>query len=1166
VYDGWVLELCYSPPYGSWGGESLFLEKYFKTEAVYNINRSFEIISANVDNDRYADVILIYNNMSPTILNLLTHDKPGYIVYHGSPYGLLHDPNIDVHFFNDDSYDEFSIGDFNADGKIDVLGLAKSGSFNQICNNELTMVSSPQWGLNSYQNPFTKRVTADINNDGLTDIIETYPSANTDITVNNSLNIIANGGGLVANSSSNIFVPFTTNFPTVNYGILGNKIFPDNELYSVFPIDYNGDGQVDLILGDIATQPDFWKGHTDKNESDWYFYKNVNGSFVYDTKIHWDQAIPRGNGATVMDVNFDGCLDLVVPKGSGFVAFTMPHANQRNLVNSITNGMGQTQSFSYTNYSDYDSYEGGGSVRNLKSPMILVKSFTDTNDDIIEYEFKEGKIHTDGKGFLGFSTVIEKNQLKNSKLTSNYVVDENYYRMNLESQIVSTYDDDPISTLTQSNETKVVNAAKKRFIPVVSSQTNTDELRDITSVSEDLNYDSDWNVTKSKTTVGDISTTINTSYKSRIEGGPLYLPETVTVTKEKGTEKNIRRTDYKYNLNGNLIREVKDSLDLNKQLLDENKLITEYKVFDEWGHATEIDITANGNTRKSTLQYTDNGYYLKTKTNNLNEDTHYEWDNDKGTLKNESDNWGHVTSYNYNKWGQLEETIFPDGNRTVSFLQWPSSDIEFGPSYGSYSESSGSSPKWIWYDYQGKKIVEESLGLDGKKIGIVTDYNPEGKVSVVYQPTFDYYSEWHEAATYTYDDYGRVKTITTPMGLTSYDYSHNDNKKVTFIQTPEKTTETTINDAGQIVANKVNGKAVVYDYYASGLTKSSTPEGGIGLSMEYNLQGNRVKLDDPDAEIIESKYDGFGNLLWENQKVHKPNQYVKTTNNYNSQTGLLECVLREGKVNETTVYTYDSDNNHKSRIKTIEISGKHKQTFSYDDLGRVTNTKEEIDGRTYNQGTTYDALGRVRKEIYPTGYYTINSYDNYGNHVETKDGAGRSIWKAIDENAKRQLLHESRGGKITKFDYDQRGFPTGISTEGVIKASYLFDARGNLEYRTNELDPSNVQKEVFRDVSNNYDYDAQNRLTKWCIYKNGTLVKTNTINYNRTTGNIESKSDLADCTMNYGEGNGKPHALTTITPNPNTTTGLPNSIPTDELTVGYTDFKKIATLDEGAKH
>ena len=119
--------------------------------------------------------------------------------------------------------------------------------------------------------------------------------------------------------------------------------------------------------------------------------------------------------------------------------------------------------------------------------------------------------------------------------------------------------------------------------------------------------------------------------------------------------------------------------------------------------------------------------------------------------------------------------------------------------------------------------------------------------------------------------------------------------------------------------------------------------------------------------------------------------------------------------------------------------------------------------------------------------------------------------------------------------------------KNVIDMSYSFNAKGNLEYRTDRL---TNQKEVFA-------YDGMNRLTNWDLYKSDALVKQNNLQFN-DAGNIASKSDLGSLYMNYGEDGKGPHALTSIS-------GVPKNFPADDLNVTYTDFKKINTLAEGDK-
>ncbi|MGI5975809.1 MAG: RHS repeat domain-containing protein [Paludibacter sp.] len=228
------------------------------------------------------------------------------------------------------------------------------------------------------------------------------------------------------------------------------------------------------------------------------------------------------------------------------------------------------------------------------------------------------------------------------------------------------------------------------------------------------------------------------------------------------------------------------------------------------------------------------------------------------------------------------------------------------------------------------------------------------------------------------------------------------------------------------------------------------------------------------------------------------------------------------------------------------FSGQHKQTFTYDNLSRVINVKEEIDSKVFNQSTQYDALGRIRKETYPSGYFTVNHYDDHcGILAEVKDKYNRRLWKVNSENAKGQITQVQQGDKTTTLGYDNKGMPTSIQASGVVNMTYFFNNNGNLDYR---IDSLTNQKEVFQ-------YDGMNRLTHWNIYRNNALVKSDSMVYHTTKGTITSKSDLGNFTMTYGE-NGKPHALTSIS-------GVPTGFPASDLNVTYTDFKKIKTLSEG---
>jgi len=232
------------------------------------------------------------------------------------------------------------------------------------------------------------------------------------------------------------------------------------------------------------------------------------------------------------------------------------------------------------------------------------------------------------------------------------------------------------------------------------------------------------------------------------------------------------------------------------------------------------------------------------------------------------------------------------------------------------------------------------------------------------------------------------------------------------------------------------------------------------------------------------------------------------------------------------------------RLKNIKLVDKNEQTFTYGDFDRVSQMVETIGDRSYATQARYDALGREKQYAYPSGYTITNHFDGNGYLIEVTDDKNRSLWKALDANVYGALTSDSKGGKASTYTYDDRGFLTGIKAAGIINSKYSYNTKGNLDYRIDSLG----QREDFA-------YDGQNRLTKWNVTRNGTITY-DSIRYD-TKGNIQTKSNLGNLTMNY-DVNGRPHALTSIA-------GAPSAIPYDSLGITYTDFKKVATLCEGNK-
>jgi RHS repeat-associated protein len=161
------------------------------------------------------------------------------------------------------------------------------------------------------------------------------------------------------------------------------------------------------------------------------------------------------------------------------------------------------------------------------------------------------------------------------------------------------------------------------------------------------------------------------------------------------------------------------------------------------------------------------------------------------------------------------------------------------------------------------------------------------------------------------------------------------------------------------------------------------------------------------------------------------------------------------------------------------------------------------------------------------------------------------------------VLHTLKGGDITSsYEYYDNGFLKRFSATNIVDMEYVYDGLNNLYSRE---DKKTFQKEVF-------GYDDFNRLTNWNVTCNG-VETAHSLIYDGL--NIQSKSDLLDAnenplTLNYGEPNslGASNTMINATPGPHALTsisGEPTNFPANNLSITYTDFKKIKTLTEGNK-
>ncbi len=980
----------------------------------------------------------------------------------------------------------------------------------------------------SYKNPFT---LGNLNNDQYPDLVyrrdddQTWCSA------------INRGDGT-----------FST---TILSNISGKKnSSSDNEKDEAYIVDINNDGLNDIVIGDeyvvgSTYTHTFWK----------YYYLTDNGYVNKKEGLNGYRALKGHNGFG--DYNNDGVVDWIRYNNEEEKVYVLKNGiglNQ-NLLTNVSNGYGVTTTIDYSRLVPGDKGIYSISSTNddyshiVKSSYYpLVSSYTE-GEQSYSLAYEDCIYSKKRNSLLGFLKTSLKNETTG-------IETESVQSLNTDYSIIipdkTTVKNGSSIASVKSQKFLLEDKGSKRYVTKLHSQKEEDRLKGITKLVTYNEYDDYLNPKKITTefvgsTVKEIQ---STNYVTRGSWCP-NKPSRITLTKYKGAESEPRIVDYLYDANGNLTKETKD-------VGDKNAVETEYLLINDFGNAKTVKVAVNGKSRSTTYVYSTDGRFLKEKTNGQTGfTTKYNYNETTGFLNSEeSVHLNLKTAYQYDGFGRLIKTTYPDGTYTVNALQWRNSDGPANAKYYSYTETTGESPQWTWYDKLGREIRKDYFGFDtSKKIGIETTYDSKGRLFTTSRPFYIGGASVVENR-YTYDSFGRVKMQISPMGRTDYDYSTTRQTKVT---TPSGSKTEVINSAGQLTESIVNDRKVTYTYWPSGLVRTSTPENGVAVETFFDAQGNRVKLIDPNAGTIDSEYNGFGELVWEEHvttKVDGTTDAIRTSYNYDD-AGRLYTITAGGEI---TTNDYDTGTGFLSSVVKVaqDASRNHEIHYKYDEgsnkkLGRITTYTEKIGDRTFTSKSEYDYFGREVKHTYPSGYYTTNSYNKYGHLTEVKSEGSVSVWKAERANVRGQLTHIKKGAKITSYGFEEsRAFPKTIFCPGIIQLSYSFDSKGNLEYREDLL---TNQREKF-------NYRTDNQLDDWEVLKNGTSVALFDIDYDEH-GNITTKSDIG-YTMAYGESsilNGKtydagPHALTSIK-------GKPSLIADKEQSITYNDFEKVETIAEG---
>ena len=470
------------------------------------------------------------------------------------------------------------------------------------------------------------------------------------------------------------------------------------------------------------------------------------------------------------------------------------------------------------------------------------------------------------------------------------------------------------------------------------------------------------------------------------------------------------KTSLEYNTEGQLAG-VTNALEKTTKLAYENGLLT--SVTDPLGRHTSAFFDAAGRLGTFTRpggQTTDYEYApdneIKKITDPLGAATSYEYDGDGG-LTNETDQLGNKNTAAYDPMDRLENETDALGHTAKAVYDGDGNITQLTDRRGKVSK--------FTYDSL-NRLTEARYGVSGETAESTITYgydNGNRLTKIVDSATGTY--------TLEYDEFNRLKSITTPTGTISYAY--NEAEQPTSMTAPEQEpVKYTYDAAGRLTELKRGSQTASFSYDAANRRTGTKLVDGIQELYGY----------DEANELTSIAYKNGASTLGEIDYSYEPNGRREAMWGTYAHTALPEAVTNatynaddeQTKLN-TTKLTYDLNGNlaggngsqykWNARNQLAAITGATAATFVYDPYGR-----------------------RVTKTI--NGITSKDLFNVYNAAQETTGATTANLLTGLDTD---EILALTIGKTTESYLTDILGSTVGLATStGTVQTKYLYGPFG----------------------------------------------------------------------------------------------------------------------------
>lgn len=379
------------------------------------------------------------------------------------------------------------------------------------------------------------------------------------------------------------------------------------------------------------------------------------------------------------------------------------------------------------------------------------------------------------------------------------------------------------------------------------------------------------------------------------------------------------------------------------------------------------------------------------------------------------------------------------------------------------------------YDSRGRPTSIQQGSAAAPRVSQIS-YNAQGYVDTLTDAL-------NRNTTFQYDLAGRVTRKTLPDGR-ELAYSYDANGNLTSLTPPGRPphvfdyTAVDLTDRYTPPAVGQGNPQTLYEYNKDKQPTRITRPDGQRLDFGYGAaSGQLLSLTTPDGNQLGYTYDGFlltsttwtgavsgsvsrgydNNFRTTSLSLNGGNPVALGYDNDSLLTRAgsltLSRAANNGLLSTTALgsvtdsYTYSGYGETQSYQATANNSPVAQWTYQRDNLGRITQRQETLQGVTTTYGYSYDPAGHLLEVTADGNSLATYSYDDNGNRTNTSPNAGAAAIAHYDDQD-RLLDYPSTGsGQATLYSYTANGELQSKTKNGQT-TQYTYDVLGNLKHAT----------------------------------------------------------------------------------------------------------------------